>query len=147
MKNKGFTLVELILVVVILGIISAITVPAIMKSLSESKSDSGEAIENLLKENLELYNIDNKEDIWTEDLKEKNIDIAYLYSMNPDIDMGECLLQNNNKSLLIKKDDNGNFTYEVKIICGKDLTESSSGSKVIADLNSATNYYYKTKEK
>lgn len=142
MKNKGFTLVELILVVVILGIISAITVPAIMKSLSESKSDSGEAIENLLKENLELYNIDNKEDIWTEGVTKKNINISYLYNMNPDIDMGECLLQNINENLLIEKDEEGDFIYKVKIICGKDLIDSNNDKIIDED---TTNYYYKSK--
>ena len=41
MNKKGFTLVEILLVVVILGIISAITIPNIMESLSESKVEAG----------------------------------------------------------------------------------------------------------
>ena len=64
MKNKGFTLVELILVVVIMGIISAIVIPSIMKGLSDSEKQGGKSVEELLINNLKLYNDDNKFDIW-----------------------------------------------------------------------------------
>lgn len=163
MKNKGFTLVELILVVVILGILSAIVIPGIMKSLNESRRDSGESIEKVLKENLELYNIDHKDDIWcSENSKDDGLEndpglntnckkpgdshivpVSALYSTNPDIDMGECLLQNSN-SLKITRDDSGDkFKYEVKIVCGKNLKDTN-GDKIVSNLDSA-NVYYKTK--
>ena len=164
MKNKGFTLVELILVVVILGILSAIVIPGIMKSLSESRRDSGESIEKVLKENLELYNIDHKDDIWcSENSKDDGLEddpvlnkdckkpgesntvsVSDLYSTNPDIDMGECLLQDSD-SLKITKDESGDkFEYEVKIVCGKDI-EDSSGNKIIANRDNAKSIYYETK--
>ncbi len=165
MKNKGFTLVELILVVVILGILSAIVIPGIMKSLNESRRDSGESIEKILKENLELYNIDHKDDIWcSENSKDDGLEnepgpntkckqpgdsiivsVSDLYSTNPDIDMGECLLQDSN-SLKITRDDSGDkFKYKVKIVCGKDI-EDSSGNKIIENRDTAKNIYYETKE-
>ena len=165
MKNKGFTLVELILVVVILGILSAIVIPGIMKSLNESRRDSGESIEKILKENLELYNIDHKDDIWcSENSKDDGLEnepgpntkckqpgdsiivsVSDLYSTNPDIDMGECLLQDSN-SLKITRDDSGDkFKYKVKIVCGKDIKDSS-GNKIIENRDTAKNIYYETKE-
>lgn len=163
MKNKGFTLVELILVVVILGILSAIVIPGIMKSLNESRRDSGESIEKILKENLELYNIDHKDDIWcSENSKDDGLEndtglntnckkpgdshivpVSALYSTNPDIDMGECLLQNSNSLKIIRDDSGDKFKYEVKIVCGKNLKDTN-GDKIVSNLDGA-NVYYKTK--
>ena len=164
MKNKGFTLVELILVVVILGILSAIVIPGIMKSLNESRRDSGESIEKVLKENLELYNIDHKDDIWCSENSEDDglevdtglntnckkpgesitVSISGLYSANPDIDMGECLLQDSN-SLKVTMDESGDkFKYEVKIVCGKDIKDNA-GDKIIANKSTAKSIYYETK--
>lgn len=156
MNKKGFTLVELILVVVILGIISVIVFPGIMKSLNQSKVNSAKSIEKVLRENLELYNIDHKDDIWcnddstnNSDCKEKNkteiVTIQELYNTNPDIDMGKCLLQKDD-SLQITKKANGTFSYTVKIVCGNNLEESSESSKIVENFNtlSTDDYYYKT---
>ena len=136
-----------------------------MKSLNESRRDSGESIEKILKENLELYNIDHKDDIWcSENSKDDGLEndsglnrkckkpgeseivsVSDLYSTNPDIDMGECLLQNPN-SLKVTMDKSGDkFKYEVKIVCGKDIRDSS-GNKIIANRDTAKNIYYETKE-
>ena len=158
MNKKGFTLVELILVVVILGIISVIVFPGIMKSLNQSKVNSAESIEKVLRENLELYNMDHKDDIWCNDDSTANsttclnvndiktVTIQKLYNTNPDIDMGKCLLQNND-SLQITKKENGTFSYTVKIVCGNNLEESSESSKVVKNFKnlSSEDYYYATK--
>lgn len=129
MKNKGFTLVELILVVVIMGIISAIVIPSIMKGLSDSEKQGGESVEKLLINNLKLYNDDNKFDIWCSENNDRAgcnnskliVKIENLYAFNPDINMGECLLKDEN-SLSITNTEKG-FTYTAKIICSKNYKE------------------------
>lgn len=156
MNKKGFTLVELILVVVILGIISVIVFPGIMKSLNQSKVNSAKSIEKVLRENLELYNIDHKDDIWCNDDSTDNSDclnkyeiktvtIQELYNTNPDIDMGKCLLQTD-ESLQITKKENGTFSYTVKIVCGNNLKENLESSKIVKNFLSLSSddYYYKT---
>lgn len=170
MNKKGFTLVELILVIIIIGIISLVTIPNIMEALHASKSQNGETIEKLLLHNLELYNTDYKEDLWCLEKSDctdvdqdgdstnnvivttKNIDYADLVNMNPDIDMGECLLQNivndenKNASLSITKTEtittnivdgvekkyyDYKYAFSAKIICGTDFdstTNTDSGA-------------------
>ena len=134
MNKNGFTLVELILVVVIIGIISAITIPSIMNGLSESKATGGESVEKLLETNLELYNTDHKEDLWcledsnceSEEQNKNCITVSLndLYSMNPDIDFGDCVLRDGN-SLVIRRDiDTNSYTYHANIVCSKGFKES-----------------------
>lgn len=149
MKNKGFTLVELILVIVILGIIAAITVPGIMDSLSESKKTGGEKIEEILKKNLELYNIDKEADLWclensncTDIQKCQTVDLSKLYEQNPDIDMGDCVLADNNS--LVIHNNNGSYTYSVNIKCGTGYGEKFKGKGIYETGNEVVAPYYET---
>ena len=59
MKNKGFTLVELLAVIVILAIISIITIPMIGNVIEESKKKALEQSVNGLVEAARYYSIDN----------------------------------------------------------------------------------------
>lgn len=161
MNKKGFTLVELILVIVIIGIISAITIPNIMESLDESKKEGAKNVEKLLKENLELYNTDNEVDLWcldpgctnTEE-NPKNINITDLLDKNPDINMGECLLNpstSGDTGLSIKRISEGKYIYEVRIICSKVFkkepttwTNGETNTFDITKKSTVTGVYYET---
>ena len=59
--------------------------------------------------------------------------------------MGECLLQNTNSLKVTMDKSCDKFKYEVKIVCGKDIRDSS-GNKIIANRDTAKNIYYETKE-
>lgn len=56
-KEKGFTLVELLAVIVILGIIVAIAVPAIGNIIEESRTKADEAEIQLIVDAARLYEI------------------------------------------------------------------------------------------
>lgn len=157
MNKKGFTLVELILVIVIIGIVAAITIPNIMESLNESKQEGGESVENLLIENLKLYNLDNEDDLWClEDTQGTNcnpnnvpiiINITDLLELNPDIKLGECLLKDED-SLSITRNGDGSYTYKANVICSKDFeevirTDPTNNIADSAQLNNK-NIYYET---
>ena len=155
MNKNGFTLVELILVVVIIGIISAITIPSIMDALSESKATGGESVEKLLETNLELYNTDHKEDLWcledsncTDDENKKtciNVSLNELYNMNPDIDFGDCVLNDNN-SLVIKRDiETNSYTYSANIVCSKNF-KNDTDHILDSGKGSDSNIYYRTSD-
>ncbi|MFC7321031.1 competence type IV pilus major pilin ComGC [Halobacillus campisalis] len=70
-SQKGFTLVELLAVIVILGIIAAIAVPAIGNVIDNSKSDAHEANASSLREAARLYEV-------TEDVDDETITLADL---------------------------------------------------------------------
>jgi len=165
MNKKGFTLVELILVVVIIGIISAITIPNIMEALDESKAEGGESIEKMLKQNLELYNTDHEDELWCNEYKgfscnsykygtigkldmngDEGITIEKLYIANPDIDMGQCLLQPGD-SLTITRSGDGTYTYTAKIICSKNFDSFNDDDKIATEAEAnTTDFFYKTDE-
>lgn len=58
-KEEGFTLVELLAVLVILGIIVAIAIPAIGNIVDGAEEDAQEAEEELVIDAARLYDIEN----------------------------------------------------------------------------------------
>lgn len=53
--NKGFTLIELIMVIVILGILAAVAVPKFFSITAEAHSKNKEAVVGNLRSGLQLY--------------------------------------------------------------------------------------------
>ena len=59
MKPRGFTLIEVLVVVAILGILAAIVVPRIMDRPDEAKRVAAKADVGALVQSLKLYRLDN----------------------------------------------------------------------------------------
>ncbi len=120
MKNKGFSLVELLLVIVLMSIVTLLVMPSINDILSTGKNKKYTSIEDILKTNLELYNIDYKEDLWDVEKKEeeKVIEYSTLQDINSDINLDNCTVT----KLIIKKENYNNFTYHACITCGDEYT-------------------------
>ncbi len=133
MNKKGFTLVELLLVIVIIAIISLVVLPNMMDILNVSKNKKWTSIEDVVKTNLELYNIDYLEDLWntycvpdelTGETCENNPSISKyefktdkkikeVLDINPDIELDICKV----KYMSIEKEGNNEFKYNVCISC------------------------------
>ena len=60
MKSKGFTLIEVLVVVMILGILAAIVVPRIMDRPDEAKRVAAKADIGSIVQALKLYRLDNQ---------------------------------------------------------------------------------------
>lgn len=60
LDNRGFTLVELIAVIVILIIVTAVAVPNVSSTVEKAKAKKDEEASNSLKYAVELYLSDNK---------------------------------------------------------------------------------------
>lgn len=77
MKKKGFTLVELLAVIVILAIILAIAVPSITKLIDNQRKSAFESSIKLIIKNLEVKLLGDEEfDVGAADLSDLDVDPA-----------------------------------------------------------------------
>lgn len=153
MNKNGFTLLEIILVIVILGLIVLIATPNIKRIMDSSEIKEAQTIEKMLIKNLELYNKVKEKDIWCSDetsssnncitVGTREVTYDELLTVNSGIKMGNCLI-NKDKGLIIKKDIGGSYSYAVNIVCSKDFKNSSSRTTSSNDINNK-NIYYETK--
>lgn len=63
MNEKGFTLVELLTVIIILGVLAIITVPMVMGNVDESKRISYEKLIKNIEQTTQIYIRNNKDNI------------------------------------------------------------------------------------
>lgn len=75
-KRKGFTLVEILAVVIILGIISVIVYPVLNKILKDNRKRAFEASLNAVVRAAELYKTDNNNNFGIVDYDDGTIDIS-----------------------------------------------------------------------
>ena len=88
LNNKGFTLVEVLAVVVILGILSAITIPTVSTIISKNQEDNLKNLEKTIKSAAKMYISDNRYNILlTSDAcdanNERDIDKIDTNDLNP----------------------------------------------------------------
>lgn len=106
MKNKGFTLMELLAVIVVLAVIALIAVPIVLNITSDAKKSSQESNVKLYAKAVEIsaanYRINN---LYT--------DISGTYTVT---DNGRTLINNNDSSIVLKVDCNGVVPYKTVII-------------------------------
>lgn len=122
MNKKGFTIVELILVITLMAIISVLVIPNILDALNSSKQQKYVSLYKLVEKNMKLYNSKYEEDLWSnntknkEDLcKENNCTdgIEKLKESGSDLTLDDCVINTMN----ITKDDKG-YTYNLTMTCG-----------------------------
>ena len=108
-KRNGFTLVELMAVIIIISLIALLTFPNIINQIKKSKKSNNEMIEDVIIEQAKKYVSDNEDEFQDDD--------GYCLSIDTLVDKGyvnEQLVDINNKDtdviMMIKKDD---FSYKI----------------------------------
>lgn len=135
MNKKGFTLVELILIITLMAVISVIVIPNILDALSSSKQQKYESLYILVEKNMKLYNDKYSVDLWSNnktffDFCEGSSNcingINKLKESGSDIVLDDCIIN----TMTITKNDS-KYTYnltmtcgtEDKVICNRDTNE------------------------
>ena len=114
--RRGFTLIELFAVIVILGIILAIAVPSVVGIIEKSRNDAWERQKGIIENTLDSYLLQNQSDIPWQDNK-------VIYSLEDLTDMGIVdkkitvprNYQTDEVTIEIIKDDKGKFIYDISL--------------------------------
>lgn len=83
-SNKGFTLVEILIVVVILGILAAIVIPQFSQASSEARASSVKSNLQMVRSQIELYKIQHNETFQFPG--DGNLDFVGALTLQTDID-------------------------------------------------------------
>ena len=116
-NNKGFTLVEMLAVIVILIAIMAVAIPTISGSLKKNKFNQNERYKRLIEEAASMYVTDNKELVFSNVI---NNNLCY-------IDVTD-IRDNNYLDDAIFKDTNGNLLLDYVIFNRDEYSFSYSDS-------------------
>lgn len=123
MNKKGFTLVELILVITLMAVVSVIIIPNIISSLGSSKMQKYESLYKIVEKNMKYYNDKYEVDLWSDesitsiDLCENSSNcingINKLEEAGSELNLDDCAID----TMSITK--NGTkYNYNLTMICG-----------------------------
>ena len=140
MKNKGFTLIEIIAVIIILGILMIITIPSISNFISDSRNSAYKSHEKSMEEAAKSYTIDciknNEQDCL---IPREGEEITLLLGELEDKDFLDKLQDpakqgtycNPEESYVkIRKSDDVDFDYTACLYCGAYSTHNSKCFKI-----------------
>ena len=139
MNKKGFTLVEVLAVIAILGILFGVSIPMVTRYIEKSKQESDEEMTETVKKATVSYLQANKELAPKDDGTSVEIPVTELlshkYITHELINTkGENCMENS--YTLVTKVEEDRYTYDVYLYCGGTLikNESASGKPSISNL-------------
>ena len=132
MNKKGFTLVEMIVVIILIGVVAVVAIPGVIKIMTSQNEDRYKAHEKLIKQSLDLYTIRYKGDF------DNNIDINR-YRIDYQKLLDEKLLKENGVScngvIDLTKKKNNNYDYKYYLTCKDDKTAKNYTEKAGTEPN------------
>ncbi len=141
MNKKGFTLVELILVITLMAVISVLVIPNILDALNSSKKQKYESLYKLVEKNMKLYNDKYSADLWNNgktsfnfcegDTQGCNSGIDKLKESGSDLTLDDCIID----TMTITKNDT-KYEYKLTMTCGtEDKVQCNRDEKEIKCVN------------
>ena len=137
MKKRGFTMVELLAAIVILGILSILAIVSVSRLIDKSKDEEQKQKQNILKMAAQAYMQDNPEklpkligdsrDLTAQFLKNKK----YLKEDIKNKENKSCMA---NSFVRVIKKSTTKYTYEVHILCGNDTFVKEENNKPTIDI-------------
>ncbi len=135
MKNKGFTLVELLAIIVILGVVAAIITPVVQKSLKANKEKVYEILVDQIKDYTKDYLTKNTNQLPDNDgevstIKFIDLKKEGLLQINVVNPINDNIISNESVVKVTRK--NNNYTYEVVTYDLVDVDEVEEGAPTIS---------------
>ena len=141
MNKKGFTLVELILVITLMAVISVLVIPNILDALNSSKQQKYESLYKLVEKNMKLYNDKYSADLWNNentsfdfcegDTQGCSSGIDKLKESGSDLTLDDCIID----TMTITKNDT-KYEYNLRMTCGtEDKVQCNRDKKEIKCVN------------
>lgn len=123
MNKKGFTLIELILVITLMAVVSVLVIPNILDALSSSKQQKYESLYKLVEKNMKLYNDKYSVDLWNDeitffdfcdgDMQGCSSGVDKLKESGSDLSLDDCVI---NKMFITRSDIK--YEYNLTMTCG-----------------------------
>ena len=135
MKNKGFTLVELLAIIVILGVVATIITPVVQKSLKANKEKVYEILVDQIKDYTKDYLTKNTNQLPDNDgevstIKFIDLKKEGLLQINVVNPVNDNIISNESVVKVTRK--NNNYTYEVVTYDLVDVDEVEEGAPTIS---------------
>lgn len=133
-NNKGFTMIELLAVIVILGILSIMAIVGVSSLIDRSKKEDAIQSEKTLKMAAESYYQTNQSELPKAIGEKRRIDATelkakkYLKQSIKDSKGNDCT---NNSYVLVYKESTTEYSYET-YLCGKEVKQSQSEPTITA---------------